>query len=59
LDDLREEFRPKLKDRFEGWYLLTQTMRGGGAVLFKIYAQAIEMMSFLQAPDAMAEMLNR
>jgi hypothetical protein len=59
LDDLREEFRPKLKDRFEGWYLLAQTMRGGGAVSFKIYTQAIEMMSFLRAPDAVAEMLNR
>lgn len=59
LDDLREEFRPKLKERFEGWYLLAQTVRGGGAVGFKIYTQAVEMMSFLKAPDAVAEMLNR
>ena len=59
LDDLREEFRPKLKDRFEGWYLLAQTMRGGSAASYKIYTQATEMMSFLKAPDAVAEMLNR
>jgi hypothetical protein len=56
LDDLREDFRPNLKVRFEGWIEAGRTIKGGMSVLLKVYAVIIEMMPFLGAPDIVDEM---
>ena len=33
LDDLREEYRPRMKERLEGWVEAASVLRGGGMVL--------------------------
>lgn len=59
LEDLREEFRPKLKARFDGWIETAGSLKGGGAVLIKVYVKMVEVMPFLRAIDIVEEMLNR
>lgn len=59
LDELREEFRPQLKVRFDGWAHLGQDIKGGPLILLKVYAKAIELMPFLRAPDIVVEMIGR
>ncbi|KAG1840931.1 hypothetical protein DFJ58DRAFT_732682 [Suillus subalutaceus] len=59
LDDLREDFRPNLKARLEGWIEAGRTIKGGMSVLLKVYAVIIEMMPFLGAPDIVDEMTGR
>lgn len=58
-DDLREEFRPKLKERFAGWVATAHSIKGGFAVLTKMYTKMAEMMPFLKATDIPDEMCNR
>ncbi|KAF9558412.1 hypothetical protein CPC08DRAFT_709643 [Agrocybe pediades] len=59
LDDLRDEYRPNLKSRFDGWVHLAQTMKGGPLILAKLYLKAIEMMPWLRGTDIVNEMINR
>ncbi|KAI0337350.1 hypothetical protein BDW22DRAFT_1364240 [Trametopsis cervina] len=59
LEDLRHEFRPNLKKRFESWSDVAITLKGGPAVLLKVYQLLIESMPFLRVPDATEEMINR
>ncbi|THH02222.1 hypothetical protein EW026_g614 [Hermanssonia centrifuga] len=59
LEDLRCEFRPGLKQRFESWVDIGLTLRTGPAVLLKVYKDIIDVMPFLRAPDATEEMINR
>lgn len=59
LDDLREDFRPNLKARLEGWIEAGRTIKGGMSVLLKVYAVIIEIMPFLGAPDIVNEMTGR
>lgn len=59
LDDLREEFRPNLKARLDGWIEAGRTIKGGMSVLLKVYAVIVEMMPFLGAPDIVDEMTGR
>lgn len=59
LDDLREDFRPNLKARLEGWIEAGRTIKGGVSVLLKVYAVIIEIMPFLGAPDIVDEMTGR
>jgi len=59
LEDLREEFRPNLKERFEGWSEMPLTIQGGQALLIDIYVKLTEMMPFLHASDAVDEMIAR
>lgn len=59
LEDLREEFRPKLKERFEGWTPTTSTMKGGSNILNRVYYKVVELMPFFKAPDFVEEMLSR
>ncbi|XP_006460445.1 hypothetical protein AGABI2DRAFT_203499 [Agaricus bisporus var. bisporus H97] len=60
LEDLREEFRPQLKPRFETWKLYAQNMPGNGnQILHRVYAKIIELMPFFQASDVVTMMTNR
>jgi hypothetical protein len=59
LDDLRDEYRPKLKDRFDGWNETAQVIKGGAGVLFRIYSKIVELMPFIQASDLIEEMISR
>jgi hypothetical protein len=59
LDALREEFKPNLEDRFNGWYKLSMGVKGGAGVSAKAYTKAVEAMPFLRASDAVNELLYR
>ena len=59
LDDLRAEYRPALKHRFESWANFGVTVKGGPDVLLKVYKSLVEMMPFLRASDATEEMIAR
>ncbi|KAF8164753.1 hypothetical protein B0H34DRAFT_209831 [Crassisporium funariophilum] len=59
LDDLREEYRPNLKGRFDGWVQLAQAIKGGNVMLAKLYLKAVELMPWLRGADAVAELMNR
>ncbi|KAJ7250403.1 hypothetical protein C8J57DRAFT_1437761 [Mycena rebaudengoi] len=59
LEDLQDEFRPRLRERFEGWVGVVQTMKGGYRLLMKVYAKVLEEMPYFKAPDVAEEMLNR
>ncbi|KAI8984817.1 hypothetical protein BD414DRAFT_489320 [Trametes punicea] len=59
LEDLREEFRPRLKQRFEGWTDTAVTVKGGSVVLQKVYRDVVQMMPFLRANDVVEDMLGR
>ncbi|KAF9530956.1 hypothetical protein CPB83DRAFT_892227 [Crepidotus variabilis] len=58
-EDLREEYRPNLKARFDGWTNLGSSLNGGPAVLAKLYQKAVEIMPFLQGQDIVNEMAAR
>ncbi|KAH6890077.1 hypothetical protein BKA70DRAFT_875343 [Coprinopsis sp. MPI-PUGE-AT-0042] len=59
LDDLRDEFRPNLTSRLEGWTSLAPLIKGGTVSLAKVYSKALELMPFLKANDIVAEMVTR
>jgi len=59
LDDLREEFRPNLKGRLEGWIQVGHQIKGGAAVLLKVYNVILEIMPFMGVPDVVGEMTRR
>lgn len=60
LDDLREEFRPQLKPRFETWNLYAQTMgKDCFQILHRVYAKIVELMPFFKMPDVVTEMTSR
>ncbi|KAJ4467869.1 hypothetical protein J3R30DRAFT_3662295 [Lentinula aciculospora] len=59
LEDLREEFRPQLRDRFDGWVNITLGISGGQTLLSKLYIKMTEEMTFLSAADVSEEMINR
>lgn len=61
LEDIREEFRPRLKDRFVGWCELAASFKriGSAAVLSRVYTNAVTMMPFIQAHDAVQQMLDK
>jgi hypothetical protein len=58
LEDLREEFRPRLKARFDGWCKVAARIEGGSAIMIKAYAKVVELMPFLRASDVVEEMLT-
>jgi hypothetical protein len=59
-DDLRDEFRPDLKARFDGWVQLGQNgMAGAKPILMKLYTKAIELMPYLRSQDVVNEMVAR
>jgi len=59
LEDLREEFRPSFKNRFEGWCSVAFIVSGGDMVLVKVFKKLIELMPFLRANDVVEEMVGR
>ena len=67
LTELREEFRPPLKARFDSWVTTAQSIKGGISVLFKLYDRAIVSpatgsgfgMTYILAPDILEEMVSR
>lgn len=59
MDELRAEFRPALKQRFESWSDLALSLKNGPAILLKVHKDIIEMMPFLRATDATEEMIAR
>lgn len=58
-EDLREEFRPRLKQRFEEWADTGKLVKGGPAVLLRVYNQITEMMPLLRASDIVEDILGR
>lgn len=59
VEDLREEFRPNIKARFQGWVDTAFAIKGGPALLVKAYAKVIADMPFLKASDVVEEMSTR
>ncbi|KAJ7165591.1 hypothetical protein C8R43DRAFT_986949 [Mycena crocata] len=59
LEDLREEFRPKLRERFDGWVSTAMAMKGGNSLLGKLYFKIVEEMPYFKMNDVVEEMLNR
>lgn len=60
LDDLREEFRPPLKTRFEQYYIFIQTTgKDYPPIIHKAYAKIIELMPFFRSNDVVSTMLTR
>jgi hypothetical protein len=60
LEDLREEFKPQLKPRFETWKLYAQNLPwNSNQIMHRVYAKIIELMPFFQATDIVTEMTNR
>lgn len=58
-EDLREEFRPNIKARFQGWVDTAVAVRGGSAMLMKMYTNLVGDMPFLKGKDVVEEMLAR
>ncbi|KAG6840870.1 hypothetical protein C0991_003590 [Blastosporella zonata] len=60
-DDLREEFRPPLKERFDGWIKLAPLWKDASAktVMSSTYAKAVKLMPFLRGSDIVDEMVTR
>ncbi len=58
-EDLRQEFRPPLKQRFEGWADTAQRVKGGPPVLLRVYKALAQAMPYLRAADVVEDMLAR
>lgn len=58
-EDLREDLRPKLKQRLEGWTQLASVMKGGAVTSSKAYMKVVELMPFMRGADVVTEMVNR
>jgi hypothetical protein len=59
MEDLREEFRPNIKARLNGWVDTAVAIKGGPALLLKMYAKVVADMPFLKAGDVVEEMASR
>lgn len=59
LDDLREEFRPRFKERMQGWLGATLAIGKEDKVFRAVYDELLAMMPFLRDPDIVEEMVNR
>lgn len=59
MEDLREEFRPNIKARLQGWVDTAVAIKGGPALLLKMYAKVVADMPFLKASDIVEEMAAR
>ncbi|KAF8075827.1 hypothetical protein FPV67DRAFT_1776479 [Lyophyllum atratum] len=60
-DDLREEFRPPLKERFDGWYQVAENFNDSmvEASFVKIYYKTTTMMPFMRSADIAEHMVLR
>lgn len=60
LAELREEFRPRMKERWDAWMRLSASVDGAGdALTERVYVKVLEMMPFLDADDVVDEMFIR
>jgi hypothetical protein len=59
LEDLREEFRPQFKARFEGWLGATLTIGKPDQVFRAVYEELVVMMPFIRDSCIVDEMLGR
>jgi hypothetical protein len=59
LEDLREEFRPQFKARFEGWLGATLTIGKPDQVFRAVYEELVVMMPFIRDACIVDEMLGR
>jgi len=59
MDDIRDEYRPNLKARFDNWLEVGTGLTGGPVVLVKFYAKVLEKMPYIQGQDIVNEMTNR
>lgn len=59
LDDLREELRPKLQARFQEWASSACIIKGGNALLMRVYTQILTLMPFFRVSDVVDEMISR
>ncbi|KAF7331473.1 hypothetical protein MKEN_00026100 [Mycena kentingensis (nom. inval.)] len=59
LDDLRDEFRPKLRERWESWVSTTAQIKGGKTLLGRTYLKIVEEMPFFKMGDVVDEMVAR
>jgi hypothetical protein len=58
LEDLRDEFRPMLSERFLGWCKVANNTKGGTTLLTDAHTKAVKLMPFLRASDVVHEMLS-
>ncbi|KAG6811965.1 hypothetical protein H0H92_005069 [Tricholoma furcatifolium] len=59
-DDMRDEFRPRLKERLEGWLRLVTMLKEPMKVpLSKVYSRAVELMPFLRGLDLPENLILR
>ncbi|KAH0839331.1 hypothetical protein J3R83DRAFT_13 [Lanmaoa asiatica] len=59
VEDLREEFRPNIKARLQGWVDTAIAIKGGPVLLMKVYGKVINDMPFLNGNDVVEEMSAR
>jgi hypothetical protein len=59
LDDLREEFRPRFKQRMQGWLGATLAIGKQDKVFRAVFEELLAMMPFLRDSDIVDEMVNR
>ena len=59
LEDLRDEFRPRIKERFDGWVEVGSVMPGGAGVLLRAYIKILGLMPFFRAGDVVDEIISR
>lgn len=59
LEDLRHEYRPALKKRFESWVNVAHMLKGGPTILLSVYKFLVDLMPFLRATDATEEIIGR
>jgi len=59
LEDLREEFRPQFKARFEGWLGATLTIGKPDQVFRAVYEELVVLMPFIRDSCIVDEMLGR
>ncbi len=59
LDDLREEFRPQFKDRFQGWLGATLAIGKQDKVFRAVFEELLTMMPFLRDSDIVDDMTSR
>ena len=59
MDDIRDEYRPNLRARFDAWVEVGQKLPGGPVALVKFYVKAVEKMPYIQGQDVVNEMTSR
>ncbi|KAK7045494.1 hypothetical protein VNI00_007747 [Paramarasmius palmivorus] len=58
-EDLRDEYQPRLKERFQGWIDVAQGIKFCPNFVQRHYAQLVEQMPFLRGKDVVEEMICR